>query len=181
MTESPEYYGNMNRSGGLSQLKALAVVGPSNCGKTELICRLLKLYNQQGLRVAAVKHSHKAIEVDRPGKDTWRFRQAGAQAVALATRGMLQITQVCRDDPPVATVLAALPPDLDFVLIEGYKSSLLPKLVFLPSEEVLSYLPEYSSTIAFISGVVVDTPLPLFSREQVPEIGAFILQWLTLK
>jgi len=152
----------------------VAIVGFSNCGKTELICRLLSLARERGYRVAAVKHSHKTPEVDTPGKDTWRFRQAGAQAVALAAPGLLQVTLTMPTDPAIAAVLAALPDNLDFVLVEGYKGSTLPKIVFLAGRD----LPGYENTLAFISEAPVATHLPVFSRDQVPAILDFILQWL---
>jgi molybdopterin-guanine dinucleotide biosynthesis adapter protein len=154
-------------------------VGPSNCGKTELICKLLTLSRERGYRVAAVKHSHRTPEVDQPGKDTWRFRQAGAQAVALAAPGLLQVTHILADDPPASAALAALPGNLDFVLVEGYKRGSLTKIVFIPSETAGGDLPAYEKVIAYISEAVLTTELPVFSRDQAPEILDFILQWLT--
>ena len=112
------------------------MVGFSNCGKTELICKLLTLARARGCRVAAVKHSHKKLKMDQAGKDTWRFREAGARAVALAGPGLLQVTHIRPDDPPMATVLAALPGNLDFVLVEGYKTGPLPKIVFVPAGDL---------------------------------------------
>jgi molybdopterin-guanine dinucleotide biosynthesis protein B len=156
----------------------VAVVGFANCGKTELICKLLSLARQQGLRVAALKHSHKALEVDRPGKDTWRFRQAGAQAVALAAPGLLQVTHFPPADPPLALALAAFPPDLDFILVEGYKRGPLPKFVFVPPGADLAELHLYEQAIAYISDAALATDLPVFSRDQAPEILACLRQWL---
>ncbi len=161
-------------------LRALAVVGFSNCGKTELICKLLTLAQARGYRVAALKHSHKTLEVDQPGKDTWRFRQAGARAVALAAPGLLQVTHILAGDPPAAAALAALPGNLDFVLVEGYKRGPLPKIVFVPEETASRDLPVYEEIIAYISEATLNTELPVFSRDQAPEILDFILQWLKI-
>ncbi len=154
---------------------AIAVVGYANCGKTTLICRLLTLANSQGLRVAAVKHSHKALEPEPAGKDTWRFRQAGAQTVVLAGPGLLQVNHTLKADPPLSMVLAALPQDLDLIFIEGYKHSDLPKLVFIsPAAASLSGL---SNIIAYISDTPIETRLPVFSREAAAAILAFLLSW----
>jgi len=155
------------------------VVGFSNCGKTELICKLLTLAQERGYRVGAVKHSHKTPEIDHPGKDTWRFRQAGARAVALAAPGLLHVTQILADDPLAPAVLAALPGDLDFALVEGYKKGPLPKIVFVPIETDSGDLPIYEEVIAYISDAVLTTELPVFSRDQAPEILDYILSWLT--
>jgi molybdopterin-guanine dinucleotide biosynthesis adapter protein len=126
-----------------------------------------------------VKHSHKTLKVDQAGKDTWRFREAGARAVALAGPGLLQVTHIRPDDPPMATVLAALPGNLDFVLVEGYKTGPLPKIVFVPAGDYSTQLPDYDKIIAYISEAALPTELPVFSRDQAPEILDFILHWLS--
>ena len=154
----------------------IAIVGYANCGKTTLICRLLTLASRQGLRAAAVKHSHKAIDPEPPGKDTWRFRQAGAKSVALAAPGLLQVIHTGVDDPPLSAVLAALPGDLDLVLVEGYKHSHLPKLVFVsPAAAPLTGL---SNIVAYLSDAPLDTPLPVFGRDEVEGIWKFLQAWL---
>lgn len=158
--------------------RAVAVAGFANCGKTELICKLLTLAQARGYRVAAVKHSHKTLEPDQPGKDTWRFRQAGASAVALAAPGLLQVTQALTVDPPIAAVLAALPGNLDFVLVEGYKTGPLPKILFVAAGAAAA-LPDSTGVIAYISEAVLPTDLPVFSRDQAPDILDYLLPWLT--
>lgn len=168
-------------SGGpATPLKAVAIAGFSNCGKTELICKLLSLAGKRGFRVAAVKHSHKILEVDQPGKDTWRFRQAGARTVALAGPGLLQVTHFPAEDLPAEAVLAALPHDADFVLVEGYKHGPWPKIVFVPADNSGADLSSFPNIIAYISEHPLTTDLPVFSRDQVPEILNFILQWLKI-
>ena len=145
----------------------------ANCGKTELICKLIALAAARGFQVAAIKHSHKILEVDQPGKDTWRLRQAGAQSVALAAPGLLQVTYTPPEDLPAQAVLAALPGEADFVLIEGYKHGPWPKMVFVPPPEPGTPLPDYKNTIAYISEAAVDTTLPVYSRNQIPQILGF--------
>jgi molybdopterin-guanine dinucleotide biosynthesis adapter protein len=161
-------------------LKAVAIVGFSNCGKTELICKLLSLAGEQGFRVAAVKHSHKILQVDQPGKDTWRFRQAGARTVALVAPGLLQVTHFPTVDLPAEAVLAALPHDADFVLVEGYKHGPWPKIVFLAPDNSGAGPPAYQNIIAYICDHALTTDMPVFSRDQVSEILDFILRWLNL-
>ncbi len=160
--------------------RAVAIVGFANCGKTTLICRLLGLARDQGYRVAAVKHSHKTLEVDHPGKDTWRFRQAGAQAVVLTAPGLLQVTHHLDSDPPLAAALALLPGDLDLVLVEGYKQGPLPKLAFVPPDGAVGDLPAAEPVIAYISPSPLSTGRPVFSRDQAPEILDFLLAWLEI-
>ncbi len=158
-----------------STFPVLAIVGYANCGKTTLICRLLHLARAQGLRLAAVKHSHKPVDPEPPGKDTWRFRQAGAQTVALSCPGLLQIIQTREDDPPLTAVLDHLPRQVDLVLVEGYKHSPLPKLVFVGDGVPPVGL---GHILAYISDTPLDTPLPVFGRDDVEAVWSFIRAWL---
>ncbi len=157
--------------------KALAIVGPSGSGKTELICRLLEWFARRGLRVAVLKHTHHHDLGDR-GKDTWRFRQAGARVVALAAPGLLQINRVFPEEPPLSEGLAALSPEADLILVEGYKSGPLPKIVVL-NPAVKESPPDYTQVIATVS------PAPAASaglsfQPGVEAVGALILEHLGL-
>ena len=113
--------------------KAIAIVGPSNSGKTGLICRLLEWFAARQLKVAVLKHSHHEHLGDE-AKDTGRYRQAGSRLVALAAPGLLQITRSGLKEPPLAAILAELAPDADLILVEGYKSSDLPKVGLAPPD-----------------------------------------------
>ena len=157
--------------------KAVSFVGPSNSGKTELICRLVEWFASQGLKVAVVKHSHKLFLGDE-NKDTGRFRQAGAAAVALAAPGVFQITRNFLQDPPLAAVLAALPGDTDLVLVEGYKSGFLPKIAVAASSQ--KPLPAYPHLIALVSREPSTAAVPTFLAHQVAEIAGFIKTFLGL-
>ena len=152
--------------------KAIAIVGPSNSGKTELICGLLKQFAAQGLGVAVLKHSHKQHLGDE-GKDTGRYRQAGGELVALAAPGLLQITRSYPGEPELSVVLGELAPGADLILVEGYKSSDLPKIGVVGPEPPPA-LPDYPHLVAWVSPVAFSTELPVFHPRQVAEIGSFI-------
>jgi len=150
----------------------VALVGSSNSGKTELICRLLEWFSAQGLKVAILKHSHHQHLGD-DGKDTWRYRQAGGRLVALAAPGLLQITRVSSEEPPLDTILAELAQAADLILVEGYKTSDLPKVALAPVDAA-SPLPDYSQLLAWVSAWPLPTTLPVFHPRQVEEIARFI-------
>ena len=156
--------------------KTIAIVGPSGSGKTELICHLVDWFQDQGLKVAVLKHSHK-LGLGDEGKDTWRYRQTGAHIVALTAPGLMQITHYIAEDPPLAKVLIALAPEVDLILVEGYKSSSLPKiaLVGLKLEKVL---PDNSQVIALVSPDPLKAEVPVFQPRQVVPLGQFILEYL---
>jgi molybdopterin-guanine dinucleotide biosynthesis protein B len=154
------------------EAKAIAIVGPSNSGKTELICALLKWFDGQNLKVAVLKHSHKQHLGDE-GKDTGRYRAAGGRLVALAAPSLLQINRSSAGEPKLAAVLSQLAPEVDLILVEGYKTSDLPKIGVV-GPDVPPVLPAYPHLVAWVSQLLPATDLPVFKPSQVAEIGRFI-------
>ena len=155
------------------------MVGLSNSGKTELICRLLPGFIARGLKVAVLKHTHHPDldNADR-GKDTWRYRRAGAHAVALAAPGLLQVTRSFPEEPPLMQVLASLARDADLILVEGYKSGPLPKVAVL-GPGAGREAPSYPNLIALVSDGPVDSDLPVFASHQAEELGHWLYDYLT--
>ncbi len=160
----------------MSNAKAIAIVGLSNSGKTELICGLLKWFAARKLKVAVLKHSHKQHLGDE-GKDTGRYRAAGGRLVALAAPGLLQINRASVGEPELAAILNQLAPEVDLILVEGYKTSDLPKIGVV-GPIVPPVLPDYPRLVAWVSSTPLATDLPVFSPSQVAEIGHFIHAWL---
>jgi molybdopterin-guanine dinucleotide biosynthesis protein MobB len=161
-----------------ASIKAVAIVGRSNTGKTELICRLIPRLAARGLRVAVLKHSHHPdLDPGDQGKDTWRYRQAGAQTVALAAPGLWHVTHVFSGEPPLEQVLPSLAAAADLVLVEGYKTGPLPKVAVLGPDD-RPEAPDYSLLIALVSEWPVDSPLPVFQPQQVEELGHCLYDYL---
>jgi len=109
-------------------LKVLGIAGWSGSGKTSLIGRLIPLLIEAGLSVSTIKHAHDGFDLDRPGKDSWQHRQAGAREVMLASShrwALLHETSGGEPDP--AALLARLAP-VDLVLIEGFKRHSFPQI-----------------------------------------------------
>ena len=109
-------------------MKVLGIVGWSGSGKTTLLTSLIPLLRAGGLTVSTVKHTHHGFDMDRPGKDTYRHREAGAREVLVAagTRWAL-LHEVTGPEPTLPELLARMQP-VDLVLVEGYKSHPFPKL-----------------------------------------------------
>lgn len=111
-------------------MKVVGFAGFSGAGKTSLAERLIPVLKSRGLRVSVVKHAHHSFDVDHPGKDTWRHRQAGAFEVVVASDQRLALMREF-ERPSELTVhhlLAELYEGVDWVLVEGFRDSDLLKL-----------------------------------------------------
>ncbi len=110
-------------------MKVFGIAGRSGMGKTTLLERLIPALRERGLRVSLIKHSHKDIEVDRPGKDSFRLREAGCQEVLLLGRSRWALMHELRGDAePELDYLLSRIQACDLVLVEGFKGGDFPKL-----------------------------------------------------
>lgn len=151
-------------------MKVLGIVGWSGSGKTTLIERLLPLLRQQGLRVSVVKQSHHDVEIDRPAKDSWRHRQAGAHEVLLSTPYRWALMHELRGapEPGLDELLRHLSP-CELVLVEGFKRADYPKLEVWRS--VLDK-PLLHGDDPRILAVASDVPLPGLRRYDLNDTEA---------
>ena len=102
-------------------MRVYGIIGWQNSGKTTLVEILVREITSRGFTVSTVKHAHHDVDLDRPGKDTHRHRQAGAQEVILASgKRMFIMVEHRVEEPSLQQVLSRLAP-VDLVLIEGYK------------------------------------------------------------
>ena len=109
-------------------MKVIGIVGWSGSGKTTLLTRLIPLLRAEGLTVSTVKHTHHGFDMDRPGKDTYRHREAGAREVLVAAGSRWALLhEVAGPEPGLPDLLTRLEP-VDLVLVEGFKTHPFPKL-----------------------------------------------------
>lgn len=138
-------------------MKVVGFAGFSGAGKTTLIERLVPLLKTRGLRVSVIKHAHHGLETDRPGKDTWRHREAGAYEVLAASpeRLVLQRSFEQPGERSVHELIPALHPGVDWVLVEGFRDSNLLKVeVWRPATERPARYPDDP----FIVAIATDAP-----------------------
>lgn len=138
-------------------MKVIGIVGWSGSGKTTLIEALLPLLRARNLSVSTVKHAHHGFDMDRPGKDTYRLREAGAREVLVASgKRWALLHEVDGDEPSLPELLTRLAP-VDLVLVEGFKTHPFAKLeVHRP---VLGKPPIWPDQPG-IAAIAADTPLP---------------------
>ncbi len=109
-------------------MKIYGVIGWKNSGKTGLMERLVAGITARGHSVSTVKHVHHDVDLDQPGKDTFRHRAAGARETVLASAHRYALMVEHRGpEPGLPAVLARLAP-VDLVLVEGYKRDAHPKV-----------------------------------------------------
>lgn len=110
-------------------MKVLGIAGYSGAGKTTLLEKLIPLLRADGLKVSLIKHAHCGFDVDQPGKDSYRHRQAGAGEVLVASelRWALMHENPAAEPPALQDLLARLSP-CDLVLVEGWKRDPIAKL-----------------------------------------------------
>jgi len=111
-------------------MKVVGFAGFSGSGKTTLIERLIPVFRRQGLRVSVVKHAHHHFDIDHPGKDTYRHREAGAYEVVIASSQRLALMREFEQPVQLSVhqLIAELQADVDWVMVEGFKDSELLKL-----------------------------------------------------
>jgi len=155
----------------------LALIGRPNCGKTTLIEKLIPALVEKGVRVGTVKHHHGEIQMDTPGKDTWRHKQAGAQVVLLSSPSGIGLIQDTAGDTPVENLVSSYFQKVDLVIAEGYKWSTLPKIEVFRSTLYDEPMQEPGETlIGMVSDVEIRPDLPWFRPEDVVLLADFILE-----
>lgn len=103
-------------------------VGPSDVGKTTLVAKVIGCLTRRGVVVGALKHASHRFDMDREGKDTWHFRQAGAHAVAIASPTERALIASTAAPLTLDELAATLPAGIDMIIVEGWKSEGAPKV-----------------------------------------------------
>ena len=162
--------------GGVSHRRVFGVTGWKNAGKTTLVERLVAEFVRRGWRVATIKHAHHDVDVDQPGRDSFRHRVAGATEVAVVGGHRYAIMRE-QEEPTLAEVLARMAP-ADLILIEGFKREPHAKIEVRSGEDEPSsppMAPKDPSIVAIAADQrPADQPLPWFRRDDITGIADFI-------
>ena len=131
-------------------IPAVHFVGKSGTGKTTLIEVIIQKLKERGFKVAVIKHAHHGFEMDKPGKDSWRFGQAGSDMVAISSPGKLAMIEKVDEELNFEQVINRLGDRFDIVLVEGFKQTSKVKIEVTGSEKV----EDISKMVDFISSQV---------------------------
>ena len=163
-------------------MKIFGVTGWKNSGKTGLMERLITEFTARGLSVSSIKHAHHSFDIDHPGRDSYRHRDAGARQVLLASRNRWALMHELRDEdePSLGDLLKQLSP-VDVVLIEGYKRDRHPKIEAHRKETGQPLIaPEDETIVAVASDASVAIDRPVLDLNDTASIANFIAQHLEL-
>ncbi|MCB1969590.1 MAG: molybdopterin-guanine dinucleotide biosynthesis protein B [Geminicoccaceae bacterium] len=160
-------------------MRVIGIVGWKNNGKTTLVVKLVEHFTRAGLSVSTIKHAHHSVEIDKPGKDTWRHREAGAREVLLATskRWALMHEMAGEDDAPLDELLPRLSP-CDLVVVEGFKRFPHAKIEVHLVERGRPLLAHGDPTVvAVASNHIIDPPppVPVIDINDIDAIAALAL------
>lgn len=159
-------------------MRIIGLAGWSGSGKTTLITKVIPVLVRRGLKVATVKHAHHEFDLDRPGKDSWRHREAGASEVAVASSRRWALIHELRDEtePSLADLLARLSP-ADLVIVEGFKRQAVPKLeVYRATLGKPPLHPDDDCVVAIATDVPLpQAPLPVLMLEDAESIADVML------
>ena len=158
----------------------VSIVGNSGSGKTMFIEKLIPEITRRGLRVGTIKHDVHGFEMDKPGKDSWRHKQAGASTTIISSPYQIgMVMDVDYDHKP--DELLHLFPVVDIILTEGYKRGHYPKVEIFRSE--ISKEPlckDDKNLLALISDSIIDLDVPRFSPKDIDRAAEFLIEHFNL-
>ena len=158
-------------------MKIFGFAGYSGSGKTTLIEKLIPRFTQCGIKVSLVKHAHHTFDVDKPGKDSYRHRQAGCSEVLITSSRRWVLMHELRGapEPDLDQMIEHLSP-CDLLLVEGFKRESIPKLeVYRASVGEPLIHPHDANVVAVASDALLDTQLPQFDLNDEAAISDFVL------
>lgn len=162
---------------GSSQVRRIHIVGRKNAGKTTLVCDLVRELNRRGLKVATIKHTHHQHELDTPGKDSHRHREAGASAVGILSPSMTAIfLPIERTEGDRYAAFEPFLESCDIVIVEGDLHATGIRIeVWRSVVSEPPYAASDTGIVAVVADAAVDLPCPVWPRSDVAALADRIL------
>lgn len=166
-----------------TMIPLLAIAAWSGTGKTTLLKKLIPALCAGGIRPGLIKHTHHNMDVDKPGKDSYELRKAGAAQTLVASRQRWALMTETPEEPALDLMYLVSRMDaskLDIVLVEGFKHEAIAKILLFRQgcghdREELT-IDEH--VVAIASDVPLDMNVPILDLNDIPQIAKFILHWL---
>jgi len=161
-------------------MRIFGLAGWSGSGKTTLLTAVIPELAARGLLVSTIKHAHHEFDIDRPGKDSWRHRQAGAREVMVSSARRWALMHELRGgaEPTLEELVARMTP-VDLLLVEGFKRHPHPKIeVHRPALGKPLIYPDDPDVVAIASDEKLAAPIPLLPLGDPGAVAAFIADHL---
>lgn len=161
----------------------LAIAAWSGTGKTTLLKKLIPALRAAGVRPGLIKHTHHNMDVDKPGKDSYELRKAGAAQTLVASQQRWALMTETPEEPELNLTYLVSRMDastLDMVLVEGFKQEAVAKILLFRQGcgHSVEELAIDEHVIAVASDVPLAVAVPVLDINDIPQISAFILHWL---
>ena len=160
----------------ITSVPAVCFVGKSGSGKTTLLEKLIPELKRRGYRIGTVKHhAHAGFDIDREGKDTWRHARAGSDHVILASPGKIASIRTIPRELSLTEVVQTMP-DVDLVLVEGYKRSDFPKIEIIRAAAGKDSICTADEVIAVITDLPSPFQVPVFGLDERAALADFLVK-----
>ncbi len=156
-------------------IPVISFIGRSGIGKTTYLEKLIAELKRRGYRVGVIKHDIHGFEMDRPGKDTWRHAQAGADVVCISSFEKFAMIKKMQRDMPLEEIVARVD-DVDIILVEGYKNHSARRVEIFRQAAGREPLGRPEDIFAVISDVPLYPSLPHFDLENPVAFTSFLEQ-----
>jgi molybdopterin-guanine dinucleotide biosynthesis protein B len=161
-----------------NEMKVIGLAGWSGAGKTTLLTRAIPHLLKDGLRVSVIKHAHHAFDVDVPGKDSWKHREAGASEVLVSSSQRWALMHELRGaaEPRLPELLAKMS-RVDLVVVEGFKREPHRKIeVYRAANEKPLLFPDDPGIVGIATDTAVETTLPTAHLDDIEAVAAMMLK-----
>ncbi len=168
----------------MKKLPVLGFCGFSGAGKTTLLTKLIPALKDQGIRASVIKHAHHNFDIDQPGKDSFKLRQAGSAQMLIASSqrwALMTETPTMKREPDLKYLLTQIDSDLaDIVLVEGFKHEAIPKIeVYRAALNRPLLSAEDPNIIAVASDTALATKQQQIDLNDIDAMVGFVKHWLT--
>lgn len=151
----------------------ISIVGRAKSGKTTLLEKIIAGLNSRGYSVATIKHTTHTVDIDQPGKDTWRHLHAGSKATTIVSANNVVLIKPVTDNVMPDDIIRLYGEDFDIVIVEGFKQSNYPKIE-VHRKAIGPVLNNINKVIAYATDESLETSLKQFSLDDSTGIIDFI-------
>lgn len=152
----------------------LQIAGYSNSGKTTVAEELVRKFAEKGFKVGVIKHDVHGFEMDQPGKDTYRYRQAGGMKVGILGPGKGAI--LIEREVTLEEVFAFYE-DMDLILVEGFKTRPFPRIEVVRGEIYQKPFSPPETLVAVVSDLTLEVDCPVFGFGEMEELFQYLLTY----